>query len=78
MLDQNELERLALRVRWQDHGTYRGKRLCQACLMEKGAITTPEDQMTFEHVWHQWVYRLKRDRCVVCGQLKETILLPAQ
>ncbi|HKC92611.1 MAG TPA: hypothetical protein VKB81_01195 [Nitrospira sp.] len=28
-------------------------------------------KMTFEHVWHRWVYRLKRDRSVVCEQLKE-------
>jgi len=76
-MDQKPLAHLALPGRWEDHRGYRGKSLCQACLMEKGAITTPEDQMSFEHAWHQWVYRLKRDRCVVCGQLKETIMLPA-
>ena len=78
MMDQNELEHLALRGRWQDNGTYRGKNLCQTCLMQKATISSPEDQMTFEHVWHRWVYRLKRDRCAVCGELKETMMLPAQ
>jgi len=77
-MDRNQLEHLALRGRWQDNGTYRGKRLCQACLMEKAIISTPEDQLAFEQVWHQWVYRLKRDRCAVCGELKETLILPAQ
>ena len=78
MMDQKQLEHLVLQVQWQDHRAYRGKTLCQACFMEKGAITTPEDQMMFEHVWHQWVYGLKQDRCVVCGQLKETIMLQAK
>jgi len=78
MMDQNELEHLVLQGRWQDHGTYRGKRLCQACLMEKAPISTSEDQLTFEQVWHRWVYRLKRDRCAVCGELKETMMLSAQ
>jgi len=45
-------------------------------LMEKAIISTPEDHMTFEHVWHQWMKMLKRDRCVVCGELKETMMLP--
>jgi len=44
--------------------------------MEKAIISTPEDHMTFEHVWHQWMKILKRDRCVVCGELKETMMLP--
>jgi len=77
MMDQKQLEHLVLQVRWQDHGTYRGERLCQPCLMETGAISTPEDQLAFEQVWHQWVNRLKQDRCVVCGELKETMMLPA-
>jgi hypothetical protein len=76
MIDPQQLKHLALQVRRQDHGTYRGKTLCQPCLMEKAAISSPEDQMTFELVWHQWVKMLKRDRCVVCGELKETMLLP--
>jgi hypothetical protein len=76
-MDQQQLERLALQVRWQHNGIYRRKSLCQACLMEKGAISTPEDQQAFEQVWHQWWNILKRDRCVVCGELKETMLLPA-
>jgi len=42
MLDQNELECLALRVRWQDNETYRGKSLCQACLLDgKGSHLNP-------------------------------------
>jgi len=45
--------------------------------MEKATISAPEDQMTFEDVWHQWMTMLKRDRCVVCGELKETMMLPA-
>jgi len=44
--------------------------------MEKATISALEDQMTFEHVWHQWMKMLNRDRCVVCGELKETMLLP--
>jgi len=78
MMDQKQLEQLALRVRWQNHGTYRHKSLCRTCLMEKGAISTPEDQLTFDQVWHQWMKMLKRDRCVVCGELKETMMLPAK
>ena len=77
MMDQKQLEQLALQVRWQDNGVYRGKSLCQPCLMEKGAISIPEDQLIFEQVWHRWANRLKRDRCVVCGELKETMILPA-
>lgn len=76
-MNQNHLEHLALQVRSQDHGAYRGKPLCQACLMEKANISAPEDRMAFEHVWHQWVKMLKRDRCVVCGEQKETMTLPA-
>ena len=45
--------------------------------MDKANIATPEDRMTFDLVWHQWIPMLNRDRCVVCGELKETILLPA-
>ena len=78
MMDQKQLEHLVLQVRWQDHRAYRGKNLCQACLMEKGAISTSEDQLAFEQVWHQWVNRLKRDRCVMYGELKETLSLPAK
>jgi len=78
MMDQKQLEHLVLQVRWQDNGIYRGKSLCQACLMEKGAIAIPEDQLTFDQVWHQWATLLKRDRCVVCGELKETMILPAR
>ena len=77
MMNQKHLERLALQVRWQDNGTYRGKSLCQTCLMGKATISSPEDRMTFGHVWHQWRKMLKRDRCVVCGELKETMRLPA-
>jgi len=77
MMDQQQLEQLALQVRWQDNGVYRGKSLCQPCLMEKGAISITEDQLIFEQVWHRWATRLKRDRCVVCGELKETMILPA-
>ena len=78
MTDQTQLEQRTLQVRWQDNGTYRRKSLCQTCLMEKGAISTPEDRLTFEQVWHQWWNRLTRDRCVVCGELKETLILPAK
>ena len=77
-MKQKQLEHLALEVRWQDRGIYRGKRLCRTCLMEKATISAPEDQMTFEDVWHQWMTILKRDRCVVCGELKETMMLPAK
>ena len=75
-MDEKQLEHLALQVRWQDNRTYRGKSLCQACLMEKANISDPEDKIKFEHVWHQWVKMLKRDRCVVCGEQKETMTLP--
>jgi len=44
--------------------------------MEKAIISVPEDQITIEDVWHQWMRVLKRDRCVVCGELKETMMLP--
>ena len=77
LMDRNQLEHLVLRGRWQHHGTYCGKRLCQACLMEKAPISTLDDHLRFEHIWHRWVYRLKRDRCVVHGELKETMMLPA-
>ena len=76
MMDQKQLEHRALQVRWQYHGTYRGKSLCQACLLEKANISAPEDKMVFDEVWHQWGRLLKRDRCVVCGEQKETITLP--
>jgi hypothetical protein len=44
--------------------------------MEKANISAPEDQMKFEQVWHQWGMTLNRDRCVVCGEHKETMTLP--
>ena len=78
MRDQQQLEQLALQVRWQDNRAYRGKSLCQPCLMEKGAMAIPEDQLTCEQIWHRWATMLKRDRCVVCGELKETMILPAK
>ena len=77
MMDQKQLEQLALRGRWQDGGAYRRKSLCRTCLMEKATISAPEDQRIFEHVWDQWIKMLKRDRCVVCGELKETMTMPA-
>jgi hypothetical protein len=76
MMDQQQLEDRALLVRWHDDGRYRGKNLCQACLMDKANISTQEDRLTFDLVWHQWITMLNRDRCAVCGELKETILLP--
>jgi len=76
IMNQKQLEHLALEVRWQNNRAYRGKRLCQTCLMEKAIISLPEDQITIEDVWHQWMKVLKRDRCVVCGELKETMMLP--
>ena len=75
-MDQTQLEQLALQVRRQHQGTYSGKSLCQTCLMEKANISAPEDQMKFEQVWHQWGTTLNRDRCVVCGEHKETMTLP--
>ena len=77
MTDKQQLVRRALEVRWQEDGRYRGKTLCQACLMDKAKISVPEDRRTFDLVWHQWGTILIRDRCVVCGELKETMTLPA-
>jgi len=73
-----QLEHRALRVRWQDHGSYRGKQLCQICLMEKARIGTSEDRNLFEQIWDQWARALARDRCAVCGEQKETMTLPAR
>ena len=77
LMDRKQLGHLALQVRLQNNGTYRGKSLCQTCLMEKASITAPEDQLEFEQVWHEWVKMLARDRCTVCGEQKETMTLPA-
>jgi hypothetical protein len=59
------------------YGTYRGKRLCQTCLMEQAAIMAPKNQMEFERVWHEWGTMLAGDRWVVCAEHKETMILPA-
>ena len=78
MMDQKQLAHRVLRGRWQDHATYRGTSLCQACLLKKATLTTLEDHLRFVRLWHRWVDRLKRDRCAVCGELKETMRLPAK
>jgi len=78
MMNQKQREQLALGGRWQDSGTYRGKSLCQTCLLKKVTLSTLEDHLRFVRLWHRWVDIRKRDRCVVCGELTETMLLPAQ
>src|SRR5215510_8771575 len=78
MMNQKQLEQLALRGRWQDNRAYRGKSLCQECLLKKVPLSTLEDHLRFVRLWHRWEDRLKPDHCAVCGELQETIMLPAQ
>ena len=72
-MDNRQLEALALKVWHQGNGMYRGKALCRVCVLVKASITASEDTQRFEHIWDHWGTRLKRDRCVVCGELKETM-----
>src|SRR5262249_23692366 len=75
-MDNRQLEALALKVWRQGNGMYRGRALCRVCVLAKASVTAPEDAHAFESIWDHWGTRLKRDRCVVCGELKETMTVP--
>ena len=47
-MNYQQLEHRALKVRDHNGGQYRGKRLCQTCLMEKAGITSAEEQVAFD------------------------------
>jgi hypothetical protein len=56
-MNHGQLEHVALQVRNQNGGAYRGKSLYQICLMKKARITSPQDKMEFGKVWRKWMYR---------------------
>ena len=76
-MNYNQLEELALKAWRRGNGAYLRKALCQGCVLIKASITAPEDALAFEQVWEHWAKMLKRDRCVVCGEMKETMMWPA-
>jgi hypothetical protein len=78
-MNRQQLEHIVLQVRNQNGGAYRGKSLCEACLMAKASITVPEDQIELHTIWNQWFTRklITKGTCVVCGHESETMNLPA-
>ena len=78
-MNRTQLKHLALQVRNKDGGKYRDKSLCQECIMKLAPITSPEDKMDFEILWHEWITEelVRRGTCFLCTYERELMTLPA-
>ena len=79
-MNYQQLEHRALKVRDHNGGQYRGKRLCQTCLMEKAGITSAEEQVAFDAIWYSanWLKSQEWGICDACGEKKEVMTLPVK